>query len=128
MVWREKIVENQIGQWVGPYTVVTVDLDAKITSVKKDENSALERYNLVQVQLFISTAEASAAIMDTLYSVFAGYAPDQNEMRSSAKIPEIRTTETIHKDGPRAFSPKMKVAILYEVRYLLKRRTFKVIL
>ena len=113
---------------VGPHTVVTVDLGANIITVRREEESALKRYNLVQVKPFISIAEASTAIMDTLYSKFVSYASDPNKRRSSANVPGIQATEIIHKDDPRAFSPKMKVALLNEVRDLLKRGTFEVIL
>ena len=39
LVWREKSVENRIGEWIGPYTVETVDHDSKIFVVKKTLDS-----------------------------------------------------------------------------------------
>ena len=68
LVWREKVVENRICQWLGPYTVVTFDANAKIVAVRKDANSALERYNMVQVKPFLSPFEASTNILGTLHS------------------------------------------------------------
>ena len=35
LVWREKLIENRIGEWIDPYTVETVDHDSKIVVIKK---------------------------------------------------------------------------------------------
>ena len=52
-VWREKQVENRIGEWIGPFTVVTTDSRAKIVVVQNNADSALERFNTTQVTPFL---------------------------------------------------------------------------
>ena len=106
--------------------MVTVDVNAKIVIVRKDEESALERYNLVQVKLFLAPAESSTVFMDILYSVFVLYAPNPTCMRSSANVFQIHATEIIEKDDPRAKPHEMQNAIRNEVRDLVRRGTFKV--
>ncbi len=43
LVWRENVVENRIGEWVGPYRVISFDAQAKIVLVQKDPDSQQER-------------------------------------------------------------------------------------
>ena len=44
--WREKQVENQIGQWVGPYTLVSTDEVSRIVLVQLDADSPYELYHI----------------------------------------------------------------------------------
>ncbi len=53
LVWIEKIVENHIGEWIGPYTFETINHSSKIVMVGKDENLQVERYNMTQVKPFL---------------------------------------------------------------------------
>ena len=46
LMWREKVLENRICEWVGPYKVITFDAMARIVLVQKDENALYERYNI----------------------------------------------------------------------------------
>ena len=121
LVWREKLVENQIGEWIGPYTVTNYDAQAKIVLVQKDENSHHERYNLVQVKPFLSPEPASRNYFTTIHSSLRKFSSAERDL-------SINITEIIIKDDPRANSPQMRQAVLDEVKDLLKRSTFKVIL
>ena len=53
LVWREKLVENRIGEWVGPYIVKSYDERSRIVLVQKSADSAHERYNITQVKPFL---------------------------------------------------------------------------
>ncbi len=43
LLWRHKVVERRIGQWVGPYIVTSYDAQAKIVLVQQDADSPHER-------------------------------------------------------------------------------------
>ena len=43
LVWREKLVENRIGEWIGPYTANSFDENSRIVLVQKSEDSPHER-------------------------------------------------------------------------------------
>ena len=128
LVWREKVVESRVGQWLGPYTVVTIDVNAEIVIVRKDKESLIKSYNMVRVKTFLAPTESSTVFMDILYSVFVGYASNPTCMRSSANVFQMHVTEIIEKDDLRAKSHEMQDAIRNEVRDLTRRGTFKVIL
>ncbi len=113
LVWREKLVENRIGEWVGPYIVRSNDAKGGIVLVQKDENSAHERYNLAQVRPFLEPGAAEISFLDNLHSSFSHF-------YSGDYLHLIYATEFI--------SPEMREAIRAEVRDLLKRAMFKFIL
>ena len=121
LVWREKVIENRIGEWLGPYTVVTHDAQSKIVLVRKNDKSTPERYNITLVKLFIEPIPAATNFMTKLNSALTHF-------RTPVFAPTIALTEVIDKHDPRASSPEMKSAIDSEVQDLLKRGTFKVIL
>lgn len=43
-------VENRIGKWIGPCTVVTTDITSEIILVSMNINIALKHYNVAQVK------------------------------------------------------------------------------
>ena len=153
LVWREKQVESRIGEWLGPYFSVIFDTTSKILVSKKDEKSALERYNTTRVKPFLRPQEAASAFLDVSHMSFAIYTNlDDNNVDSQSplqkhclgttygkrssdnqKNPEITTssiqvTEIIDKDDPRASSVEMRRAVMSQMRDLLKRGTFKIML
>ena len=70
LVWREKQVENRIGEWLGPYKVVAVDVTSKILAVQKDEQSTLERFNLTQAKPFLRPQETAESFFSTISCFF----------------------------------------------------------
>ena len=120
LVWREKVVKNRIGEWLGPYVVASFDAAAKIVVVQKDTDSAYELYNTNQVKHFLEPDAAAIDFMKTLHSSIAKY-------RSEVDLPAY-VTEVINNSDPRAHTEKMEQAKRAEVQELLKRGTFKVIL
>ena len=60
LVWREKQIENRIGEWVGSYTVMSYDAQAKLVFVQASADVQHERYNLVQIKTFSEPAAVSA--------------------------------------------------------------------
>ncbi len=67
-VWREKVVENRIGELVCPYVVVSVDAQAEIVLVQKDADSQYERYNIVQIRPFLLPEAAATGNLETLHA------------------------------------------------------------
>ena len=132
LVWREKQIENRIGTWLGPYTAVTVDDSAKIVVVKKNASSAEERYSTTQVKPFISPQNSAISFIDTIHKTLHSYAsaPSDTSLKrfTGIRSSDILATEIIEPGDPRASSSEMRKAILSEVRDLLKRETFKVVL
>ena len=121
LVWREKLIESRIGEWVGPYIVRSYDAAARIVLVQKESGASHERFNAVQVKSFL---EPAASANHYLKSVAAAFKTFSNECMTV----EVRLTEVITKDDPRANSEEMLKAKLDEVSDLLRRGTFKVIL
>ncbi len=75
LVWGEKLVENRIGELVGPYTVYSYDAEAPIVLVQKDKNSAYERYNLAQVRPLLKPDAATTDLLRTLYTSLSQFLP-----------------------------------------------------
>ena len=120
-MWREKVIGNRIGEWKGPYTVLIDDATSKIVLFQKDAKAQQERYNAVQVKPFFSPEIASTQFMKTVHTVL-------NKYSSNPTVHTIYMTEVIDASVPRAKTPEMKEAIMKEVLYLLKHRTFKFLL
>ncbi len=148
-------MENRIGEWIGPYTVETIDHSSKIVTVKKDENSQFERYNMTQVKPILRPVEATNAFMDVVHQFFVPYASDsrtignqsfalERDPKTSLNAGETNSqdartmnnttcntstqaTDVIEQNDPRASSPQMKAAIMSEVQDLMRRDTLKVV-
>ena len=76
---------------------------------------------MVQVKPFLSPETASNNYFKTLHSSLRKFSSAERDL-------SINITETINKDDPRVNSPQMRQAVLDEVKDLLRRGTFKVIL
>ena len=92
LVWREKKVENRIGEWVGPYTVISYDSEAKIVMVQKSVEAKYERYSTSQVKPFMQPTEVATEFVRFLHSALQPFASD--------RAATIRITEVISKDDP----------------------------
>ena len=53
LVEREKLIENRIGEWTGPYIVKSYEGNSRIVLVQKSDDSPYERYNITQVKPFL---------------------------------------------------------------------------
>lgn len=110
LVWREKLVNNRIGEWVGPYSVITADYSSKIVHVRETEDGPLRPYNFAQVKRYISAAEVSRAFFLDLNMCLKRYATEP----SDGYLTEVVTT-----NDPRASSPSMYDAKRAEIEGLL---------
>ena len=120
LVWREYQVENRIGEWLGPYSVVSSDPNSKFVLVQKSADARYEMYSVVQVKPFLQPTEASPDFIEILHSPIRQFALPDTGL-------SVNMTEVVQKNDERAHSSEMKAAIKSEVMDLLQRETFKVI-
>ena len=120
LVWREKLVENRIGELIGPYTVCSYDAEALIVLVRKEPDAPHERYNVAQVRPFLEKNRRGE-------SLHKFYRLGVEPIHYTPTLP-AHMIEFTEKNDPRADSPRMRRAISNEVRELLRRGTFSAML
>ena len=86
LVWRENQVEYRIGEWIGPYTVVTYDVPSKVVVVQKDIDSAHERFSVTQVKPFMRPDKAATVFLDTFHVPLTNFA-NPNERPPNVRPP-----------------------------------------
>ena len=59
LVWREKIVNHRIGEWVGPFTVIATDESRKLVYVKDPKIGPARPFNAVQVKRYLTSETTS---------------------------------------------------------------------
>lgn len=50
LVWREKVFDSCIGEWLGPFTVDGIDESKKIVYAQHERIGAAKRFGTVQVK------------------------------------------------------------------------------
>lgn len=120
LVWRERIVNNRIGECVGPHEVVTVDCSAKMVHVKYSREGLPRPYNFAQVKPYMSEMAVSHAFLVDIQKGLKIYSKEEPN--------EVLLTEFLTSNDPRASSPRMTEAKGAEIKGLLERGTFKAIL
>ena len=51
LVWRERIVNNRIREFIGPFTVLHHDERSKIVAI--DQDGVIKRFSTSQIRLFL---------------------------------------------------------------------------
>ena len=120
LVWRERKVESRIGEWIGPYKVHAVDQPKKLVFVKDSEEGDPRPFNVTQVKAYRTPEQTNHAFMSEVLHSLSDF--------SSPKDEDMFLTEVLTPGDPRCSSKEMTSAKKAEIRYLLKRGTFKVIL
>jgi len=120
LVWREKLIANRIGEWVGPFEIVMVSEETKLVYISDVENQPPRPYSFAQVKPYLAPSDSIERHMRDLQAMLSSYGSDD--------IPDFFLTEIIHPKDPRVASPSMQAARLKEVRNLINRGTFKIIL
>ena len=120
LFWREKIINNRIGEWVGPYSVATVDYRTKIVHVKESQDGLSRPYNFAQVKPYVSERAPSHAFLVEVHRGLNEYSTDVED--------DVFLTEVLSPNDPRASSARMTEAKKTEIKGSLERGTFKVIL
>ena len=136
LVWREKIVNNRIGEWLGPYQVISMDHHTKIVLVDCDGES--KRFSATQVKVFKSPVSLSRPNTTRTMPWQSQILTSSNFLVSVANAlrkaqdctqPMNTTflTEVIHPSDPRAGNAEMEEAISLEISDLTQRGAFRVI-
>ena len=122
LVWREKIVNHRIGEWIGPFTVLCMDASKKLVYIQDVKVGAARPFNVAHVKRYIVPMDVAHSFFADLHHGLSHFAsPDDDDDC-------IHLTEAIHSKDPRATSRDMPQAKRDEIRGLLDRGTFSVIL
>lgn len=127
LVWREKAVNNRIGEWMGPYVVSGLDRDRKLVFVSDQNGGPPKPFGFAQIKPFFSNSESSNAFFVDLLESFQKYRSTE-EPAVSPEDGQIFLTEVLDPRDERTSLPEMTEAKKTEIRSLLDRGTFKVIL
>ena len=129
LVWREKIVNHRIGEWLGPFTVLCTDESRKLVYVQDAKIGAARRFKAVQVKRYLTSETTSVNLahffMMDLGGALGRFGTTSVEAQTTTGV---HLTEIITRGDPRAYSPEMNAAKKAEIKNLLERGTFKVIL
>ena len=122
LVWREKVVNHRIGEWIVPFLVLGMDAGKKIVYIQDVKVGAARPFNVAQVKRYIVP-------MDVAHSFFADFHHGLSHFASPGDEDDcVHLTEVIHSKDPRATSRDMSQAKRDEIRGFLDRGTFSVIL
>ena len=122
LVWREKIVESRIGEWLGPFEVLATDEEKKLVYVKDVKIGAARPFNVSQVKRYLTPDMVAHCFMSDLGDNLRKFGTSANDDS------EVYLTEILNPNDPRSDSIEMGEAKKAEIRSLLERGTFKVIL
>ena len=119
-LWREKQFDSRIGEWVGPFTVVAVDDLKKLVFVQDVRIGQARPFTIAQVKRYHQPEQLSTNFMSDVRNCIRYFGSPEDE--------EVYRTEIISRSDPRANSREMESARRQEIKNLLERGTFKVIL
>lgn len=122
LTWRENAVNNRIGEWLGPFTVLGMDSDKKLVYVRDAKIGAARPFNVAQVKRYIMPQDIAQSLFTACHHGLSYFASPHEDDNST------HLTEIIAPRDPRADSPGMTQAKKNEIRGLLERGTFRVIL
>lgn len=122
LVWREKVVDSRIGEWIGPFTVLAADETKKIVFVQDVRIGAARPFNIAQVKHYNTPETIANSFFAALVKGISWYSSP------NADAEDIYLTEVLDREDPREHSKQMDEAKREEINNLLDRRTFKVIL
>ena len=117
LVWREKVVNHRIGEWIGPFTVLVMDASKNLVYIQDVKVGAARPLNVAQVKRYIVP-------MDVAHSFFADLHHGPSHFASPDDDDDcIHLTEVIHSKDPRATSRDISQTKRAEIRGLLDRAT-----
>eukprot|EP00171_Calliarthron_tuberculosum_P023324 IDg23324t1 len=123
LVWREKQVNHRIGEWLGPYEVDSFEPDKKLVFVRETQIGNARPFNITQVKLYHPPDELANTFLSDIHKGLQRFSSEDKDEELHPYI-----TEVINNYDPRASCKEMSEAKRKEIRGLLERGTFKVIL
>eukprot|EP00171_Calliarthron_tuberculosum_P022143 IDg22143t1 len=121
LIWREKQVNNRIGEWLGPHTVLQFNPNRKLVYIQDKPVGAPRPFNITQVRKYQPPDELALMHFADLHRGLQYFSSTDNE----EDLP-VYLTEIISPSDPRASSKEMTDAKRKEIKGLLERGTFKV--
>ena len=120
LVRREKVVDSHIGEWLGPFSVSSFEPEKKLVLVQDGKGGWPKSFNVVHVKPYLEPTDVAHSFISDLHRYLPyNCTPEDNN---------IYLTEIIDLQDPRADRLDMTEAKKKEIRNLLERGTFKVIL
>ena len=129
LVGRENIVNHRIGEWLGPFTVLATDESRKLVNVRDAKIGAARPFKAVQAKRYFTSETTSVNLAHSFLMDVGGALgkfgtiPVEAETTTGGHL-----TEIITRGDPRAYTPEMPAAKKADIKNLLERGTFKVIL
>ena len=120
LVWREKQFDSRIGEWVGPFTITAVDEEKKQVFIQDSRVGQSRPFNIAQVKRYHQPEQLAETFMADLRNSLQYFQSPEDD--------DVYLTEIIPNRDERATSVEMREAKLQEIKNLLNRGTFKVIL
>lgn len=96
LVWREKIVDSRIGEWLGPFTVDAIDDTKKIVYFQDERIGAAKPFNLAQLKRYYEPEVLSTAFFTDLRTSLRSFSTPTDD--------EGYLNAIIDKNDPRAIS------------------------
>lgn len=124
LVYREKQVNNRIGEWLGPFQVKGVDQERKLVYVQDTEEGEPNAFGFAQVKKYLRPQAASEAFFIDLDNALVHF---KSIFEDDDEEDEIFLTEVLKQGDPRCNNKEMLEAKKKEIEGLFKRGTFKVI-
>eukprot|EP00737_Agarophyton_chilense_P000247 gb/GEZJ01000282.1/.p1 GENE.gb/GEZJ01000282.1/~~gb/GEZJ01000282.1/.p1 ORF type:complete len:768 (+),score=79.54 gb/GEZJ01000282.1/:1785-4088(+) len=119
LVWRERLTDNRIGEWVGPFKVLSFAPEKKIVYIQDVKIGNAKPFNVAQVKPYLAPEMVAHSFMQKMHNTFVSY--------GNPSDCNVYMTEILNEKDPRAHSQKMSEAKKSEIRNL-QRGTFKDIL
>ena len=74
LVWMERQINNRIGFYRGPFTVLSYDSNSKIVLIEEEPGKAPKRYSTAQVKPYVEDVEEIAVnFMSSLNKAVCSY-------------------------------------------------------
>eukprot|EP00171_Calliarthron_tuberculosum_P023746 IDg23746t1 len=123
LVWREKQVNNRIGEWLGPFIVHSFEPEKKLVLIQDTANGSPRPFNVTQVRKYHTPEELSRMHFAELHHSLDHFSSSDDDHDQQTYL-----TEIVDAKDPRATSKEISDAKKKEIRGLLERGTFKLIL
>lgn len=121
LIWGKNLVNNRIGEVLGPLKVSSFNRQTKVVHVKDRNTSSIQAFNIIQVKTFFDPDVLSSEFLQQLK-------PSLSRFQSPKPSEDIFMTKILKKSDPRTQIPDMTKVRRFEMENILKRETFKVIL
>lgn len=124
LVWREKLLANRIGEWVGPSVIESVDEERKLATIELPNGTNFP-FNFIQLKPYLRPAQELQQFFAKLRDCLDKFTTTPAVEADSTPI---FSTEVLSSNDPRSKGPRMTDEVKTEVKELIDRKTFKTIL